>query len=222
VLSFLIGDQVFVEYHQPKPGPPSPNRIHNWVWRTVDKWFRALARVRPLNGDERHLFRIAQHRYLGRTVTLDGVQVRPFDPVIEIHMNNEVLEELLREEPSIVSLAVRLIREANRSFPALADCVAGEAYRKAKVIYGITFIHRGVERFGFQTYAVKSRALHCFFGWYLRHIFRLANPEAAGLLQSRRDLFQPRIVAISKHRLVRQFGRMGIAELQSAEALEAP
>jgi hypothetical protein len=222
VLAFLIGDQVFVDYHVPDTSVQKPSRVHNWVWRTVDKCFRSLAGVRPLNGDERHLFRLAQRRHLGRPFTVDGVVVRRFDPVIEIHMNNEVLEDLLREERSIVGVAVRLIREARHALPALADCVAGEAYQKAKVLYGITFIHRGVERFGFCTYPVPNRASRWFFGWYLRHIFRLANPDAARLLQSHRDLFEPRIVAIPKHRLIRQFRPQASQEPQSVGAVEAP
>jgi hypothetical protein len=220
LLAFLIGDQLFVESYTPnRKGGSYKDQIHSLFWRSCDSLFRVAARIKHLEKGESHLFCITEHRHLGRPFSVDGVHVRRFDPVIEIHMNNKLLAQIIHEENSVVSRAARLIKETRRSLPALANCVASHKYQKVKILYGTTFIHRGVERFGFSTHPIQSPTTHRFLSWYLRNIFRMANPNAYVLSKSHPDIFNPKIVAFSKQRLIQEYGGNRAAEIQTAADL---
>jgi hypothetical protein len=174
------------------------------LWMGWEAVFRFSCRVHPLNRDEQHLFLIARRRYLGKSFTVDGVTIRLFDPVIELHMNNKLLVQLLRHQ-GLMGLAVRLVQETRRSMPILAETLNREKFHGVKALYGVTFIHRHVERFGFQTFPIQQKLTERLFTWYLRQVFRAINPNASQLLATHREAFVPRIVAMSKDRLVTQF-----------------
>jgi hypothetical protein len=214
LLAFFIGDSLFVESYEPNQKNGSlRDYIHSIVWRSCDALVRAAARIKHVEqGDSQYIFCVAKHRYLGRPFSVDGVCVRRFDPVIEIHMNNKFSAQILLEEDSVVSLAARLIKEAKRSLPALAHCVASQKFQKAKIVYGTTFIHRGVQRFGFSTYPIHSPTARRFLAWYLRNILRVSNPSAYVWAKAHPDIFTPKIVAISKQRLIQSYGENRAAE----------
>jgi hypothetical protein len=221
LLAFFIGDQLFVESHTSNRKGRYKEQIHRMVWRSCDSLFRVAARVKHLDEGESHLFCITQHRYLGRPFSVDGVEVRRFDPVIEIHMNNQRLNQVIHEEDAVVSLAARLIKETRRSLPALANCMASHKYQKVKILYGTTLIHRGVERFGFSTHPIQSPTIHRFLAWYLRNILRMSNPSAHALSKSHPDICNPKIVAISKQRLIQEYGGNRAAETRTASEVSS-
>ncbi|KPV45557.1 YkoP family protein [Alicyclobacillus ferrooxydans] len=173
------------------------------LWMAWERVFNVAAHVQNLSDDgEEYLFHVAKRRYMGHPFTVDGVEVHAFDPVIELHMNNELLAQILSQETSMVRVAVKLIAEAKRSFPALVKHVSSEEYEREQVLYGTTFIHRSVERFGFSTFPFYWRWSEIIFTRYLQLVFRAVNPRAADLLKNHADTFVPRVVAISKQKLV--------------------
>ncbi|MCL6445934.1 MAG: polysaccharide deacetylase [Alicyclobacillus sp.] len=194
------------------------SRLIRSVWLAWESLFHWVWRVQPLEPGVRHLFYVSMTRYMGKPFTVDGVTVRRFDPIIELHMNNEMLMNALREQKNVVSLAVKLLQEAKRSLPALANCVRDEKFAKAKALYGITFIHRGVERFGFTTFPLRQRLFHRITTAYLKFIFRMVNPRAVALLATHPDIFEPRLVVISKMRLLTQYATRAEEEAQPASA----
>ncbi len=177
------------------------------VWDYWDRTVRLITRIKPLKHDESHLFCIGQHRYLGRGFTVDGVNVHRFDRVIGLHLNNAMLTQVLHENPTLVSIAIRLLQEVNKSLPILADCVSSQKYRKAKILFGITLIHRGIEKFGFHVFPVKKKITNTFFTWYLRNIFCTFNPNGNSLIQARPEAFVPKFVAISKRKLIESYSK---------------
>lgn len=172
------------------------------LWMAWERLFRFAAHVQSLEDSEEHLFYVAKRRYMGHSFTVDGISVQTFDPVIELHMNNELLSQILSDETSMVRLAIRLISEAKRSLPALARHVSSSEYEREQVLYGTTFIHRSVERFGFSTFPFYWRWSEKLFTRYLQLVFRAVNPKAVDLLKTHSETFVPRVVAISKEKLV--------------------
>ncbi|MCL6594051.1 MAG: polysaccharide deacetylase [Alicyclobacillus sp.] len=177
--------------------------LHYHAFLAFEWVFRLVARVRPLDPCHRHLFLIARRTYLGRPFTVDGVSVKPFDQVVELHLNNTLLAELLREEKSPVSVALRLLEETRRSLPVLANALQETRYASAQAVYGITFVHRHISRFGFTVLPLRSRWLRRLVGWHLRHVLRAVNPRAGELLLTRPGDFEPKLVAAGKQRLIR-------------------
>lgn len=170
------------------------------VWEGI---FRKAAHVEALGTDREYLFFVAKRRYVGHTFEVDGIAVHTFDQVIEIHMNNEFLAKILSEEQSVMRVGVKLISEAKRSFPALARVIAGPRYAEEKVVFGTTFIHRSVEKFGLKTFPLKSKLMERIFTRYLQLVFRAVNPHASQIMLTHHDTFIPRVVAMSKEQLIR-------------------
>ncbi|GGJ09928.1 hypothetical protein GCM10010885_18830 [Alicyclobacillus cellulosilyticus] len=184
-------------------------RVFTHLWMAWERVFAWMARLHPLRPGERHMFFIARRRYLGHPFVVDGVEVRRFDPVLELHMNNEILMEGLREGGPLFGVIVKLLQEAKRSLPVLAERAMDEEFRDVRVLYGVTFIHRGVERMGFTSFPIRNRLLCRLTTWYLHQLLRIVNPHADELLATHADAFVPKVVAISKARLVQMYGAEG-------------
>lgn len=173
------------------------------VWRVWEALFRAFFGVRPLVPGESHLFLIATRRYRGRPFSVDGIDIRRGDRVIELHLNNEMVLDLLREEQkSLIGTTVKLLREAQHSLPILAQALSSAKYEREHVLYGVTFIHRGIGRLGFHTIPLGSALLERVTAWHLRNIFEIVNPQAKSMLETHPDAFVPKMVAMSKERLI--------------------
>lgn len=177
-----------------------------WIWKAWEFLFRFFGHVRPLRKDEPYLFYVAKRRYLGKPFVVDGVMVKRFDLVVELHMNNSYLVNKLRRQTSLVGLAVQLVQEAKRSLPVLAESLSASKFDGIQVVYGITFIHRSVERFGFHTLPIQRRLWRNLATWHLTHVFRIVNPNADEILLHHPGVFEPKMVAISKQHLLSTYG----------------
>jgi hypothetical protein len=184
-------------------------RLSHRLWVLWEAMFKLVARVRPLREEEQHLFFIGTRRFMGRTMTVDSVVLRRFDPIIELHMNNEMLMQILQESQGVIAIGVRLLKEARRALPVLAEKVVLRKYDRAQVVLGITFIHRGVTKLGFNTFPVTNKPLRILTTWYLKKVFRMVNPHANELLHAHANVFVPKIIAMSKRRLISEHASVG-------------
>lgn len=186
------------------------------VWKTWEFLFRFLGRVRPLRRNEPYLFYIAKRRYLGRSFDVDGITVHRFDVVVELHMNNAMLVRTLRDQTSLVGLAVYLVKETRRALPVLAERLSSSQFQGVKALYGITFIHRGVERFGFRILPIRRPLIRRLATWHLTNVFRIVNPNAEAILRDHASVFEPKMVAMSKKHLLSFYGPGGSAANHAA------
>lgn len=182
-----------------------PGSIVQSLWSTWESMFHVLWRVKPIGTDKPYLFYVSEQRYFGHPFTVDDVQVKKGDRVIEMHMNNQLIVEILREQKSAVGIAVRLLQEAKRSFPVLATYVSVPEFDHIHVLYGVTFINRSVERFGFHTFPIRRKVLASFTSWYLKKLFAIVNPIGKTLIEEHPDTLVPRVVAISRARFLANF-----------------
>jgi hypothetical protein len=184
------------------------NEFSKMIWMAWEHFFHIAFRLEPIHPkEENHLFYIAKRTYMGRSFKVGAEIVRPFDEVVELHMNNQLLVRYMREDPQLVSLAVRLVREAKKSMPLLADVVRQQRFAKARVIYGVTFIHRGITRLGFSALPMRNIVARRLTRWHLKHVLRLINPDAARILSTHPNDFVPMLVAISKDELIQKYAR---------------
>lgn len=206
VLAWMVGEDVLVQQPSNTNKLENSSKVTQWLWHSWDTLFRRLWGIRPLRSDQPHLLCVAQHRYYGPPFTVDGVQVHRFDRVIELHMDNRFLVQALNEHESLVGLAARLRKEANRSLGAIAECISSPKYYRIKVLCSLTCIHRVMDRFGFTVFPVQNRFSRITLTWYLRKIFSLTNPRGQSLVQIRPEVFVPKLVAISRERLLSKYG----------------
>lgn len=172
------------------------------AWRVWEALFRVFAGVKPIRKTHDDLFLVADRRYLGKSFTIDGVRVKPFDRVLELHINNELVMEILKDHHSLMSSTVKLLHEARQSLPALAQYVERETGENVRALYGVTFIHRGISRLGFSSFPISNRFMRELSRWHLRKLFEMVNPGAKNALTQHTEDFVPKVVAISKDHLL--------------------
>ncbi|EPZ52497.1 YkoP family protein [Alicyclobacillus acidoterrestris] len=184
-----------------------PRRVVRRVFDVWEAMFHRMFRLEDIEPGAEHLFYITKRKYTGRPFSVDGVSVKRFDPVIEMHMNNQLVERALREDENVVRAMVVLIRQARRSLPALARALQAEKYQDAKALYGITFIHRGIDHFGFQTLPLNAHSLMTrLTKWHLKNVLRMLNPHAEDIFRTHSELLEPRLVVASKASIVARYG----------------
>ncbi|QQE77153.1 polysaccharide deacetylase [Alicyclobacillus sp. SO9] len=172
------------------------------AWRVWEALFKVFAGVKPIRKTQEDLFLVADRRYLGRSFTIDGIKVKPFDRVLELHINNELVMDILKDHHSLMASTVKLLSEARDSLPALAEYVENETGKNVRALYGVTFIHRGISRLGFSSFPISNRFMRELSRWHLRKLFEMVNPGGTQALTKHRDDFVPRVVAISKDHLL--------------------
>ncbi len=181
-------------------------KVSRTTWRVWERIFHIAFRLEGIESEERNLFFIAKRTYLGRRFTVDGETVKPFDKVIELHMDNEFLIEILQSEQQLISIAVRLLREVRRSLPALTDILRQQRFAAIRVVYGVTFLHRGVTKLGFTVLPVRNEISRRITRWHLRHVLKVVNPDGGRILATHTSVLQPMLVAVSKAQLITKYG----------------
>ncbi|WP_067621792.1 YkoP family protein [Alicyclobacillus acidiphilus] len=186
-----------------------PNPALRAVFDMWESFFHHAFRLEDLEPGVEHLFYIAKRRYMGRPFEVDGVKVRSGDRVVELHVNNDMVERALREDSNVVRAMVQLLRQARTSMPALARAIQSPRYAETQALYGITMIHRGIERFGFHTLPLPDGISKSLTTWHLTNVLRMLNPDADHLIQTHHDVLQPKLVVASKARIIELFSTPG-------------
>lgn len=182
-----------------------PSRAVRTVFNLWESLFHRAFHLEDIEPGVEHLFFIAKRRYMGRPFEVDGVHVRSGDKVVELHVNNDMVEHALREDGNIVRAMVQLLRQARTSMPALARAIQSERYADTEALYGITMIHRGIERFGFHTHPLPDGISKSLTTWHLTNVLKMLNPDAEHLLQTHHDVLYPKLVVASKARIIELF-----------------
>lgn len=208
VLALLIGEEQLIMDRQDRLQTDhySLSHVYNSAWISSDLIFRKLLRIQSINDAEGMLFHVKKRRYFGAPISVNNINLRRFDPVLELHMNNKLLRQWISEQSELVGLANKLVHEVKRAMPVLAACITSKRHHRVKAFYSVTLLHRGIERFGFSTIPLENKWSCKILTWYLHNIFRAYNPRAYSLLQYRPDDFIPKKVVISKDQLIQRYG----------------
>jgi peptidoglycan/xylan/chitin deacetylase (PgdA/CDA1 family) len=152
------------------------------------------------------LFRLRVKRFRGRTLKLsDGTLLRSRDPIAELHLNNEILQEITRTGKSPERIALLALKEARRSLPALARWASNAPQGKEiRAVLGLTMLYRGAERLGF-TICDPPALLKKLATWYQGWLLGLYRPEGRLRYYRHRDKLSPKIVAMGREELIRRY-----------------
>ncbi|OPY57726.1 MAG: Peptidoglycan-N-acetylglucosamine deacetylase [Pelotomaculum sp. PtaU1.Bin035] len=194
-----------------KSNKPTVKKTAQRLWSLIEKVIRKLAGIKDLGGGNTFIWRLALRRYHGtKWIMPDGTALCAGDFYIELHLNNERLLNLISENTSIERMAIIAMREVRNGLPELARLITNdEQFSKAKVLLGITILHRGTERMGFTAYDIKP----CFFRtvtcWYEKMLLALFHPGGFKNLKSYRDNLSPRYVVITRQEIIRRYPPAG-------------
>ncbi|MED0669623.1 hypothetical protein P4S95_05215 [Aneurinibacillus aneurinilyticus] len=173
------------------------------------KWeglFRTFFHLESLD-ENNHFLCVRVRTYRGKTLRLaDGQEIRKGDQIAELHVNNALLFKMRTGTSSSMQLAIQMIRATEQILPKIPGFLLSHPnYRNVTGIYGVSFLYRGAEQFGF-TVIDLPKGMFCFLTKiYLRTLFFVIHPQGKQRLQTKTHLLIPKIITMSTKELMRRY-----------------
>lgn len=175
------------------------------LWQRWEKLLLRLLRIEDVLEDGRPtVFRLALRRYKGRQLLLpDGTTLQKGDMVGELHLNNDVLQQISsNNEPAQLGLAA--LKKTLQSLPSLAGWIAANPrYREIKAITGLTILHRGSQFLGFSAFDVPPLARRLT-RWYEGFLLTIFHPAGRRRFTQHKKKLSPKLLVMSKDELLRK------------------
>lgn len=131
--------------------------------------------------------------------------INPNDPMVELHLQNQALQQLL-ELDSPEKMAVRVLKEVRESLHHVAlALVYDDRFRSARGVFGMTLMHRGVDKLGFHTEKIKQNALNRWIGLLLVWLMILYHPQGFKRLKTGLGEMRPKLVWMTREELVTRY-----------------
>jgi len=130
-----------------------------YFWNIIDPFYYLFTRLTYINKKNGNIFRVRKTTYLGYNVKLsDGTQISHRDLLIKIHLHNVRLVGDMRKIQSDFKKGTYIYRAIKQSLPDLAKYIYEHPEQnKIKGIIGITTLHRGCEKLGFEPKPLKNK-----------------------------------------------------------------
>ncbi|GLX69450.1 YkoP family protein [Paenibacillus glycanilyticus] len=121
------------------------------AWLLYEKAFHVVFRLKHVEG-EHTPFHYRVIKYHGNSIKLaDNGDLKSGDKIVELHFDNKMLSTIALQSSSPLATGIRLLREMDQALPALARTLADDPeVAGVRALYGVTMIHRGADRLGFQ------------------------------------------------------------------------
>jgi len=120
-------------------------------WNVIDPLYYLFSRLEYI---DRHssIFRVRITKYKGKDIILsDGTLIKKNDKLIKIHLHNVKILYELQSVPCSVKRGRMLFRKIFISMPVLAEYIHNHKDKHdIKGAIGITMLHKGAERLGFE------------------------------------------------------------------------
>lgn len=226
-------------------------RLVHPLWRVWETIFDALYRVHPLSRMFR--LSLVPWRFGARTVkpeerSADPSGARPAaavalpgsadrfvaaaagsrtlvngTPMVEIHLQNLALQELIRIDPP-EKMVVRGLREVRDSLHDIAlALVYDDRFRQAEGIFGLTNINRGMNKLGFHVEDVEPTPGNRWVMLFLMWLMILYHPQGYRRLKSGLKELQPRLIWMTRDVLLDRYAQgMLPARVENVEDLVPP
>jgi len=139
-------------------------------------------------------------------VCQDNTVINRGDLVGEIHLNNQMIVELIRAHGSNRA-AIRVARLLKQSLGEISAAMQTRAdFNQVKGVIGITLLHRGIiHGLGFDQQQLKSTIFSRLTKFYLRLLLAALHPEGNERIDRRKDLLIPMRLVHSRTTLINQF-----------------
>ncbi|AOP16497.1 YkoP family protein [Bacillus sp. GM2] len=122
------------------------------IWSVIDPFYYFFSRLTLIDQTKTSIFRVRLTKYKGIDVVLsDGTVIKKNDVLIKIHLHNIKLIKELQNIESAFRRGILIYQKAYFSMPILAEYIKNHHRSdQIKGIIGITTLHKGVERLGFE------------------------------------------------------------------------
>ncbi|SDZ93999.1 hypothetical protein SAMN05421743_10234 [Thalassobacillus cyri] len=173
------------------------------LWTLFDPIYHRMARLRYIktsNTNINNIFRVRITDYKGAMVILkDGTRIQKHDKVLKIHLHNIRLINEMRKMDNEIHKAMHIYRSVRESLPELADYIhQHQQNSKIAGVMGITAIHKGCHRLGFETATIANPFYRSMkFLSFIAISTLCMRPPSLGYLKNH----QPNYIFISKEQL---------------------
>ncbi|AMQ73774.1 MULTISPECIES: YkoP family protein [Bacillus] len=134
------------------------------IWYLLDPLYFFFTRLTLIDKRQSNVFRVRLTRYKGKDVILsDGTRIKKNDVLVKIHLHNVKLLKELQPIESAVRRGIMLYQKVYQSMPHLADYI-NQHKRKDEIkgVVGITMLHKGAARLGFDVIKPSSGCYRLF------------------------------------------------------------
>ncbi|MFD1851546.1 YkoP family protein [Oceanobacillus bengalensis] len=131
------------------------------IWSMIDPLYFRFSRLDYIENQfgERTIMRVRLTKYKGRKITLsDGTIINKNDLLLKIHLHNVNLLKTIHAYDSDVRRAIVTYKNVQEAMPYLADYIQNRGYtERIKGLVGITTLHKGCKRLGFEVHPFQNR-----------------------------------------------------------------
>lgn len=201
-----IENMIKVTEHNNKKTLSLGKRVMVSLWLTWEKIFHQVMRMKDIHSSNESMFHYRLTKYKGKPLPMNnGDTLSPGDRIVELHFDNKKLSEIAFASKNPLVVAVKTIREIERSLPALAMQITDEAkHIPIKAIQGITMINRGAEKLGFSIHDLPKGLFLSSTRIYLKWLMKVLTPtQSVTANRQVREHVQeePRILLMTLERL---------------------
>jgi len=128
-----------------------PPRFVLLLWPALDRLLRVIHHIRPLKADHSSIVSLDIRHHKGRTVELnDGFKVKTGDTIIELHLNNAWFKARRKLDIKASQSTREILGCLEQDLRFLAQQVVNGKFEGVVALHGITLLHAGAKRLGFQ------------------------------------------------------------------------
>ncbi|MFU0791213.1 YkoP family protein [Virgibacillus proomii] len=177
-----------------------------FVWNIIDPIYFHFTRLDYVENKfgNRTIMRVRLTKYKGRKVTLsDGTEINKNDLLLKIHLHNIKILGQIQDYDSEVRRALAIYKTVQESLPEIAHYIQIKGYtNEIKGLIGITMLHKGCKKLGFEIYSIHNRYYKLFKQVTLLPIHLLSSNKIKKKIPSPIYLF------MSKDRLFEKYKRV--------------
>ncbi|MBH5317071.1 polysaccharide deacetylase family protein [Paenibacillus sp. GSMTC-2017] len=128
------------------------------LWLLWERAFHLIFGLKKVGDSDTPAFHYRVIKYTGDPVQFaQGGSVAKGDAVAELHFDNKMLSGIASQSKSPLTTGIRMLREIENGLPHLANQLLQDPSAKdIKAVYGVTMIHRGADRLGFEVFQLKD------------------------------------------------------------------
>ena len=184
-----------------------PPRFVLIFWPVVDRLLKLIGRIRTLKADGSGIMSFSLHRYKGPARVLnDGSQVRIGDTLIELHMNNDWFRRRRQLNLRISQSPWEIINCFAQDLCLLARQVVDGKFEGVAALRGVTFLHTGAKRLGFQVEELPDSLWKKGSRFYMVGLMRTYGLRADNTPKRRARSVELKEIWLSKAALVSRYG----------------
>ncbi|MUK86917.1 hypothetical protein GMD78_00680 [Ornithinibacillus sp. L9] len=173
------------------------------VWSVWDPIYYSLTRLEYVENEwgNRTIIRVRLTKYKGRSIKLmDGTVIHKNDILLKIHLHNVKLMKEVQTYDSDIRRALMIYKIVEESLPTLVNYIESHGYNnKIKGLIGITTLHKGCKKLGFEVYPFRNK----YYKWFKQ--FALLPIHLIATLNVKREIPTPMYLMMSKNELFKKY-----------------